>query len=142
MTTGITAPLLAGCEVLPPMEPLPESPPLARHSKNPSKGGRDRPKAKSGRFAILNAFLDFTLATLGRNEIAVWLLLYRDTKPEGTARTSIADLARRAGISSRTTLRAVARLEKRRLLRVVHRGGLRRGSSIYQVLPMDRGPPV
>ncbi len=138
MTNGTSPPTLAGCEVLPPMEPPPEGPPPARRSKTPSNGGRDRPKGKSGRFAILNTFLDFTLATLGRNEIAVWLLLYRDTKPEGTARTSIADLARRAGVSKRTALRNVAALERRGLLRIVHRGGLNRGLSIYRVLPLVR----
>jgi DNA-binding MarR family transcriptional regulator len=84
---------------------------------------------------VLNAFIDFTLRSLGRNEAAVWLVLYRDTKG-GTARTSIADMARRSGASTRTVKRVVASLERRGLLRVVHRGGLGRGVSIYRVLPL------
>jgi hypothetical protein len=39
---------------------------------------------------------DFTLSALTRAEIAVCLLLWRDTKSDGTAQTSQADLARRA----------------------------------------------
>jgi DNA-binding GntR family transcriptional regulator len=64
------------------------------------------------------------------------LVLYRDTK-NGTARTSITDIARRAGSSRRTVLRAVANLVRRRLLQVVHRGGLGRGTSVYRVLSLE-----
>jgi hypothetical protein len=74
-------------------------------------GGKAKGKPAGGktrdRFAVLNAFVDFTLAELTRNEIAVWLVLYRDTKPDGTARTSQADLARRAGTSDRSIRRAL-----------------------------------
>ena len=49
---------------------------------------------------------------LTRAEIAVWLILYRDTR-EGTARTSYDELARRAGLNRRNVGRAVRRLEQR-----------------------------
>jgi DNA-binding MarR family transcriptional regulator len=88
------------------------------------------------RFKVLNAFADFTLAGLDRAEIAVWLVLWRDTKPDGLARTSQADLARRAGVTDRTVRRAITSLLDAGLLRVVHRGGLRRGVSVYRVLPL------
>jgi DNA-binding MarR family transcriptional regulator len=84
---------------------------------------------------LLNAFVDFTLAGLTRNEIAVWLVLYRDTK-DGTAGTSQADLARRAGVSDRTIRRALKRLEIAGLLKVVYRGGFRRGLTRYRVCPL------
>jgi predicted transcriptional regulator len=114
----------------------------------PSPAGRQggKPKGKPGggktkareRFAVLNAFVDFALAGLSRREIAVWLVLYRDVR-DGSARTSYDDLARRAGLNRRNVARAVRRLEQLGLVKVVHRGGLRRGASRYRVrgLPKD-----
>ena len=125
----LTGPTLAGCDVLPPMEP--NRPPEPSPRRKPPKG---RP---GDRFKVLNSFIDFTLRSLRRNEIAVWLVLYRDTK-DGTARTSQSDIAKRAGIGKRTVVRMVKRLERRRLLRIVHRGGLNRGPSVYRVLPLER----
>jgi len=102
-------------------------------------GERGKAKGKTGeRFAVLNSFVDFALAELSRAEIAVWLVLYRDTR-DGTARTSYDGLARRAGLNRRTVGRALRQLERRRLVKVVHRGGLRQGVSRYRVrgLPKD-----
>ena len=103
------------------------------------KGKTDGRKAKAReRFAVLNAFVDFALADLSRGEVAVWLVLFRDTR-DGTARTSYDDLARRTGLNRRNVGRALRRLEGRGLVKVVHRGGLRRGVSRYRVrsLPKD-----
>jgi DNA-binding transcriptional ArsR family regulator len=86
---------------------------------------------------VLNAFVDFALADLSRREIAVWLVLYRDTR-DGTARTSYDDLARRTGLNRRNVGRAVRQLQNRGLVRLVRRGGLRRGASSYRV----RGLPT
>jgi hypothetical protein len=98
-------------------------------------------KGKTGeRFKTLNAFTDFTLANLDRAEIVAWLLLWRDTKGDGLARTSQADLARRAGVTDRTIRRALVRLRCRGLLTVVVRGGLLRGSSTYRVHGLERRP--
>jgi DNA-binding MarR family transcriptional regulator len=88
------------------------------------------------RFAVLNAFVDFTLADLSRREIAVWLVLYRDTR-DGSARTSYDDLARRGGLNRRNVARAVRGLEGKGLVKVVHRGGLGHGVSRYRL----RGVP-
>ncbi|MFO0809697.1 MAG: hypothetical protein U0746_13820 [Gemmataceae bacterium] len=77
--------------VLPPMTPAPSPSPWCAKG---SAWTRDR-------FAAVNAFVDVALAALGRAEVAVWLILWRDTKPDGTARTSQADLARRAGSNVR-----------------------------------------
>ena len=85
---------------------------------------------------MLNAFVDFALADLSRAEIALWLVLFRDTR-DGTARTSYDDLARRAGLNRRTVGRALRQLERRGLVKVVHRGGMRLGVSRYRVF----GPP-
>ena len=47
------------------------------------------------RFEMLNAFVDTGMADLSRAELAVWLILYRDTQRNGVARASLDDLARR-----------------------------------------------
>ena len=64
--------------------------------------------------------------------MAVWLVLYRDTC-NGTARTSQADAAHRAGVNERTVRRAIKGLVKKGLLVVEKQGGLNRGPSRYRV---------
>ena len=64
------------------------------------------------------------MADLSRAELAVWLILYRDTKRDGTARASLDDLARRGGMNRQTASRAVGRLARRKMLQVIRRGGL------------------
>jgi hypothetical protein len=116
----------------PPLEPTPAR---ERHSGR----GRDAPKGKRssrGRFLAINAFLDVTMAGLDRAELAVWLLLWRDTKPDGLARTSQSDLARRAGCNPRTVRRALDALRRAGLVLTVRQGGLRRGMSVYRVEPL------
>jgi DNA-binding MarR family transcriptional regulator len=87
------------------------------------------------RFELLNAFVDTGMAELSRAELAVWLVLYRDTKREGTARASLDDLARRGGMNRQTASRAVGRLARRNMLQVIRRGGLNSGPSTYRVFP-------
>ena len=87
------------------------------------------------RFEMLNAFVDAGMADLSRAELAVWLILYRDTKRDGTARASLDDLARRGGMNRQTASRAVGRLARRKMLQVIRRGGLNRGPSAYRVFP-------
>ncbi len=99
---------------------------------------RKVPTTSGNRFSVFNAFVDVTMAGLSRAEMAVWLLLYRDTKRDGLARTAQADLARRAGTTPRSVERAVRSLEHAGLLTVVYRGGLRKGSSIYRVHPLTK----
>ena len=114
----------------PPMYPADK---IDRKTAKPSKA-----KGKSkGRFHEINAFADFSLASLDRAEIAVWLLLWRDAK-DGTARTSQSDLARRAGVNDRSVRRAIVSLERKGLLTVVYRGGLHRGLSVYRVRPLNK----
>ncbi|MBN2293942.1 MAG: helix-turn-helix domain-containing protein [Pirellulales bacterium] len=104
-----------------------------------TKRAKQKPARRktSDRFAVLNTFADFTLRDLSRAEIAVWLLLWRDTR-DGTARTSQANLARRAGVNVSTVKRAVARLEKSGLVAVVFRGDLWHGPSRYALHPREQ----
>ncbi len=126
-------PILAGCDVLPPMEPdrPARKPPAADSTKKLEK------RKAAGRFAVLNNFVDFTMRGLPRGPVAVWLVLYRDTK-DGTARTSQTDIARRTGLSERNVRRAIRRLESLGLLFVVYCGGLNRGPSRYRIAPLTK----
>jgi hypothetical protein len=120
------------------MEVGDEPPPLTRlkpASPVDRQQPRKNPKA-GGRFAMLNAFVDFTMATLRRNELAIWLVLFRDSR-DGIARTSQTDIARRIGASDRTVRRIVQKLERYGLLKVIYRGGLSRGPSSYRVGPLQ-----
>lgn len=105
--------------------------PVPQPTGKPRRGG-DRKRVSADRFALLNGFVDFTLARLTRSEIAVWLILYRDSRND-VARTSQADLARRGGLSERGVRDAIQRLKAKGLLSVVRRGGLRQGPSSYRV---------
>ena len=129
------APIIPGCEVLPPMNP-----PRPRTTSNNGKAEKPkRTKQTAERFGTINAFVDFTLGSLSRNETTVWLILWRDER-NGTSRTSQADLARRSGVTRRTVVRVLDRLESKHLLRRIRRGGLNRGLSVYRVLPVAKPP--
>jgi DNA-binding MarR family transcriptional regulator len=108
---------------------------MSEAGPKPAARRKTTKRASRLRFEILNAFVDRGLADLSRAELAVWLILYRDTKPSGTARTSLDDLARRGGMDRQTASRAVGRLARRKMLQVLRRGGLNRGPSLYRVFP-------
>lgn len=133
--------IIPGCATLPPIKPTNGKTGSPIGTANDDKtGDKNKAKKKTGdRFAVLNAFIDFTMGELDRAEMAVWFALYRDTKPDGLARTSQTDLARRAGTTTRTIVRTIAKLERRGLIKIVHRGGLRQGASTYRVRPLE--PP-
>jgi len=106
-----------------------ESPPQKPLAKPPPRTGQ------FDRFAVLNAFADFDLEVLTGSETKVWLILYRDTKRNGIARTGQADIARRAGLSIRTVKRTVSDLQTKGVLSVAIRGKLNGGPSSYRVHP-------
>ncbi len=56
---------------------------------NPPARRKTTKRASRLRFELFNAFVDSGMADLSRGELAVWLTLYRDTKRDGTARTSL-----------------------------------------------------
>ncbi len=125
---------LRGCSVMPPMESVePRQASMAKGNKN------DKSNGTADRFGTINQFVDFTLGSLTRNEAAVWLILWRDTK-NGTARTAQTDIARRANVARRTVIRIIGTLEGKGLLQTVHQGGLNRGMNVYRVLPLAKPP--
>lgn len=129
-------PILEGCNVLAPLDPpgrISNTPPRAE------RNGRNRNAGTGERFKVFNGFVDFTLARLFGSEVRVWLVLYRDTR-EGIARTSQADIARRAGVSPRSVGRAIVRLQRLGLVEIGQRGGLNLGPSSYRVRPLSTDP--
>ena len=92
-------------------------------------------RIRSERFAALNAFVDFGVAKLTGAEVKVWLILYRDTKANGLARTGQTDIARRAGLRPRMVRYALAKLEAKGMVHVLNRGRLNVGPSVYRVHP-------
>lgn len=130
MATINDKPVLSGASTLPPMEPEP-----AENVNSEAKPRSKRKRVSGDRFAVLNGFVDCSMAGLSKAELATWLILYRDTR-NGTARTSQADIARRAGLDVRTVRRAIRKLEAAGLLVVVFKGGLNSGPSRYRVLPI------
>lgn len=103
----------------------------AKETKPPRQG---RGSAVRRRFTLLNAFIDSALPHLERSAVAVWLLLYRHAKPDGTVSASVADLARRAGASDRQVQRALARLQAVGMLCRLKRGTLAGGPSVYRLV--------
>lgn len=111
-------------------EPVAAGPPPVSEAATSGRrrGGADR-------FAVLNAFVDLTAAQLCRADLLVWLVLYRDERNQ-SSRTSRSDIVRRTGLGHRTVARAVQRLVKLGLLKIIYQGGLGRGVSIYRVWPV------
>lgn len=119
-------PVISGCGVLPPLKPLATRPANAKQTLKGAGG--------SGvRWQMLNAFVDETLKSLNGAQAKVWLVLYRDTKPDGRVRASDADLGRRAGLAARSARRARVKLVELGLVKVVRRGSLLGGASVYRV---------
>lgn len=105
------------------------------HEPAPPRPAKPKGRSRAARFAVLNAFADFGLAGLSGAEAKVWLLLFRDTKGTGTARTGQADLARRAGLKTRSVRYALSALVTKGMVRIVRRGRLNCGPSVYRVHP-------
>jgi len=137
---------LRGCETLPPML-TPEETAQAAQGGQGRKSGRGTGREGAGRrigrrLAVLNTFVDCTLATLPRTDALVWLVLFRDAHGD-TAKSAQAYIGQRAGVCVRTVKAAIKRLVLAGLVDVLHRGGLNRGLSIYRIRPLaadgDRG---
>lgn len=104
----------------------------------PPRPAQPKRRTRAARFAVLNDFADFGLAGLTGAETKVWLLLFRDTKATGAARTGQTDLARRAGLSVRAVKQALKGLRRKGLADVVRRGRLNCGPSVYRLHPTGK----
>lgn len=102
--------------------------------RKPMGMAKDKAKGKAGgRWQTVNGFIDGIMGTLTPAAVATWLVLFRDTKRNGLAQTSQADIARRAGVSDRAVRDALRELRNHGLVAVVRRGGVGRGPSAYRV---------
>lgn len=134
--------ILPGCTTLPPMKPATNGRhgPTIGAANDGKAGDKQKAKRKTGdRFAVLNAFIDFTMGELDRGEIVVWMILFRDTR-DGVAGTSQTDISRRAGMTVRGTQKALAKLVNKGLVKIVRQGRIGKGPSTYRIraLPPDR----
>ena len=85
------------------------------------------------RWTTFNAFMDVCMKHLSPVEANVWLLLFRDTKPDGLARTSSRNLAQRAGCSLRAVSHAMKLLKSATLIEVVTASTSRGSPSVFRV---------
>lgn len=107
------------------------------HAAAKIKESRQSQNTSNVRWPMINGFVDAVIRELSRNELAVWLIIFRDSR-NGLARTGQSDIARRAGVCVRTVRRTIRKLERRGLLIVVFRGGLNRGPSTYRIKISDQ----
>lgn len=115
----------------------------ARGNQGPNKPNQTRPSSKSRgkeprqklhRFETINTFVDITMRGLSGRAALAWVVLWRDTKPNGLARTGVTDIARRMGCSTATAKRALAETRTQKLIEVADRGRLGGGPSSYRLL--------
>ena len=102
-------------------------------------GRRHGPSDHStNRFAVLNAFVDISMRTVSKSDRGVWLVLYRETKPDGLARISEKQIAALVAADERTVRRSINRLQKAGLIEIARRGGIGRGPSWYRIFGSPR----
>jgi hypothetical protein len=117
-----------------PAPPTPRTPRTTTTTTRTKGKKAEQRGEKASRFDAINYVADSRLAELTPAEVAVWLLLFRDTSGKtGTARTAQSYLAARAGCKVLAVKRAIKGLERKRLLTVLHRGGRNRGLSVYRL---------
>ena len=112
---------------------LPLIPPPGHIGKSVRQKTVETTKPHTGnRFILLNEFIDSGMAGLSRLEALVWLVLFRDARGD-IAETSARYVGTRIGVDRRSVQRALAKLRSVGLLTVKRKGGLNRGSNVYQL---------
>lgn len=134
-TTSNIGPL-TGCGVLPALQPrASRSPEVNEPKQKDSKGDR----LALGRFGVLNRFVDMGARLVDTTAQAVWLVIYREVKPDGLATVSHQRIADCVGVSRKTVARAIDRLKTVGLLIVVRHGGWQKGPNTYRVRSIPKG---
>lgn len=99
------------------------------------------PHRHTDRFGTMNDFVDFTMRSLTPREAQAWFVLYRDTRPNGFAKTGLSDMATRLGCSVATAKRTIKRLRDRGLVERVRRGAPGYGPNTYHVVGVSSAVP-
>lgn len=111
-----------------------EPPPIERVSGEPSPTPPANGAARdSGRWRMLNAFVDRSARLVDPTAAAVWLVLFRFADRGGVVRASAGRVAGSIGRHRLTVVRAIKRLRTAGLLTVVDRGGLRSGAAVHRL---------
>lgn len=105
-----------------------EAKPLETHDKpRPDTGSKTR-------WHELNTFVDVWSRNLTTNAQAVWVDLFRETRPNGLVAISVGQIADRRGVSRSTAERALKELRSGGHLTVVKRGNSRQHTpNLYRV---------
>lgn len=134
-TAGASAPKRAGPTAI---APAASPDPIAKPQPRRRRGRPAHTPQHPDRFRVLNDFVDGQMRDFSDRAAKAWFVLYRDTKPDGLARTGLSDMATRMGCSVSTAKRAVRELMTRRLVTLLQKGAPGRGPNVYRV----RGKPV
>lgn len=102
---------------------------------NPQLNRRRAPR--SPRWTMLNAFIDHRQRQLTSSSVRVWLVLFRESKPDGLARVTIAQIAVSAGICTRSVDNGLRELRDKRFVVLVSRGNRNKGPNIYRLRPIS-----
>lgn len=99
------------------------------------------PARRSPRWTMLNDFIDYGQRHLTSSAVRVWLVLFRETKPDGLARITVEQIAARAGICTRSVDRGLDELRGDRFAVCVSRGTRNKGPSVHRLLPISTRHP-
>lgn len=93
-----------------------------------------KPASPAGdRWPMLNDVVDYIARVMGEAELRTWIILYRDTKKNGLARTGMTDIARRSGMTRRGVVKAIAGLKARGLLEIADPGTIHGKPNTYRL---------
>jgi hypothetical protein len=103
-----------------------DGPPGLSPPRKPSTNGKAaKSKASSGRFQVLNTFCDESARLVSNAAVACWMILFRETKPDGLATVAYSQIAECLGIKRRAAMRLVQDLVDAGLVTVVKRGTMK-----------------
>ncbi len=91
--------------------------------RNAAVKTESRAKVNRERWRVLNTFTDTALSQAGAAAGAVWLVLFRFARSDGTVYASLSVLQEKTGLARKTIQRAVARLVELGEVKMLQRGG-------------------
>jgi hypothetical protein len=83
-----------------------------------------------------NWLADRGFQEMQKSEAITYFMLLRDSKPDGTSRAALTDLAKRTGMSRSTIIRAIRSLIEHDDVRIVRRG-VPGKATLYSIFPSE-----